>query len=245
MASLKYLTALAVLASGVAAGAAPSQAQTVTIVRDNLVSNLTGHAKTPDMHLLNPWGMANSPGGAVWISDNNSGFSTLYTGAGDIVPLVVKVAPAPGQAVGSPTGIVWNPVAGSGQFMFMEQGATEAAFFIFASEDGTISAWAPIPGAATPTSTTTVVDNSAGGAVYKGLSFGTNASGNYIFATNFRAGAVEAYDSTFKRATLTGKFQDSHIPAGYAPFGIHNIDGDLFVTYAKQDAAKHDDVPGA
>ena len=120
----------------------------------------------------------------------------------------------------------------------------ESAAFIFDSEDGTISAWAP-DAAGVPKSTTIVVDNSKTGAVYKGLAFGTNVAGTFIFATNFRAATVEAYDSTFKPAKLTGKFVDAQIPKGFAPFGIQNIDGDLFVTYAKQNKAKHDEVFGA
>ena len=242
MVAITRLAAAAALAGAVAAGPTPGHAQTTTIVQNSLVSNLAGRAKTLDKNLQNAWGIANAPGGALWISDNNSGLSTLYTGAGDIVPLVVAVAPAPGQTVGTPTGIVWNPVAGG--FEFSESSTTVSAAFIFDSEDGTISAWAPVPGGATPKTTTTVVDNSKTGAVYKGLAFGTNEAGTFIFATNFHAGTVEAYDSSFKPATLTGRFADGQIPKGYAPFGIQNIDGDLFVTYAKQNAAKHDEVFG-
>jgi uncharacterized protein (TIGR03118 family) len=88
-----------------------------------------------------------------------------------------------------------------------------------------------------------VVDNSAT-AVYKGLAYGTNTHGNFIFATNFRAATVEAYNVNFKLTTLDGSFTDPDIPAGFAPFGIANVDGDLFVTYAQQDAAKHDPVTG-
>lgn len=245
MINVKHLTAVAALAGAVAAGPTPSHAQNnTTFVRTNLVSNLAGKAKTQDKNLQNPWGIANFPGGPLWISDNNAGLTTLYNGAGDIVPLVVTVAPAPGQTVGTPTGNVWNPVQGTGGFTFTESGSTVSALFIFDSEDGTISAWAPVNGTA-PKSTTIVVDNSKSGAVYKGLAFGTNISGNFIFATNFRAGTVEAYDSSFKATTLPGNFADPQIPHGFAPFGIHNINGDLFVTYAKQNAAKSDEVFGA
>ncbi len=241
MARLKGLTAAAALAAAIAAGPTPGQAQTVEFTQTNLVSNLAGKAPTLDKNLQNPWGVANVPGGALWVSDNNSGLSTLYNGLGDIIPLVVTVAWPANQTIGSPTGIVWNPTSG---FTFSESGTTVAALFIFDSEDGTISAWAPIPGQPAPGSTTIVVDNSTTGAVYKGLAFGTNASGTFIFATNFRAGTVEAYNNAFKLTTLTGTFADPNIPAGYAPFGIQNIDGDLFVTYAKQDKPKHDEVFG-
>jgi uncharacterized protein (TIGR03118 family) len=241
MASLARLAAAA-LFGAVAAGPTPGHAQTVAITQANLVANLYGKAPTQDPNLRNPWGIANVPGSAFWVSDNNSGLSTLYTGAGTVIPLVVTVAWASGQPAGTPTGIVWNPTSG---FTFAEGGTTVPALFIFDSEDGTISAWAPIPGAAPPTSTTIVVDNSGHGAVYKGLAFGTNATGTYIYATNFHAGTVEVYDKTFKPATLAGTFADPQLPYGYAPFGIQNIDGDLFVTYAKQNAAKHDEVFGA
>jgi uncharacterized protein (TIGR03118 family) len=241
MRKLEGFAAVTAVVAAIAIGATPGQAQTTTITETKLVSNLYGKAPTQDTNLQNPWGIANVPGGAFWVSDNNSGLSTLYNGAGGVVPLVVTVAWAAGQTAGSPTGIIWNPTSG---FTFSEASTTVPALFIFDSEDGTISAWAPIPGSPAPTSTTIVVDNSRYGAVYKGLAFGTNAAGTFIFATNFHAGTVEAYNKNFALTTLTGSFADPQIPAGYAPFGIQNIDGDLFVTYAKQNAAKHDEIFG-
>jgi uncharacterized protein (TIGR03118 family) len=207
-------------------------------LQTNLVANKAGVAPTTDPNLQNPWGAAWFPGGPLWTSDNNNGLSTLYTGAGGIVPLVVTIPPA-GSA--NPDGIVWNPVAGQ----FIIPGTTASAVFIFDGEDGTITAWSP---AADPIvagkSTASPVLNNAPGAVYKGLAYGTNVHGNFIFATNFRAGTVEAYNTAFKLTKLDGSFTDPNIPAGFAPFGIANIDGDLFVTYAEQDAAKHDPVVG-
>jgi uncharacterized protein (TIGR03118 family) len=126
-------------------------------------------------------------------------------------------------------------------------GTTSPAIFIFDSEDGTITAWNPAvdPVTTGKSSTSLVVDNSAKGAVYKGLAFGTNKHGNFLFATNFFAGTIEVYDRNFSLATLDGSFSDPDIPAGFAPFGIHNIDNNLYVTYAKQNPAKNDVVPGA
>jgi uncharacterized protein (TIGR03118 family) len=126
------------------------------------------------------------------------------------------------------------------------------AVFIFATEDGTISAWA---GGLNPANNAVIaVDNSsnpsaASGAVYKGLVFGVNAQGGFLFATNFRLGRIDVFgpngsDGQFTPARTDGGFADPNIPAGYAPFGIANIDGDLFVTYAKQDTQKHDDDAG-
>jgi len=206
----------------------------------NLLSNIPGLAPAPpDANLLNPWGIAWAPGGALWAADNNGSVSTLYNGAGVIVPLVVTIPPADSSA---PTGIVWNPNPNQ----FVIPGTTSGATFIFDGEDGTITAWNPAadPVVAGKSTASLVMDNSSSGAVYKGLAFGTNARGNFIFATNFNSGKVEAYDSKFTLTTLDGSFTDPQLPPGYAPFGISNIDGDLFVTYARQDEAKHDPVRG-
>jgi uncharacterized protein (TIGR03118 family) len=93
-------------------------------------------------------------------------------------------------------------------------------------------------------------DNSASGAVYKGLVFAVNAKGAFLFATNFRAATVDVFaptgpNGTYLLTTTDGGFIDPAMPAGYAPFGIQSIDGDLFVTYAQQDSDRHDDVAGA
>jgi len=206
----------------------------------NLVSDGFVSAATPDMHLKNPWGMAAFPGGPFWIADNGTGVSTLYDGAGHIVPLVVTIPPRKGSAAGTtatPTGMVWNP--NGQQFLVAPK---LAALFIFATEDGTISAWNPN---ADPNAILEV-DNSEGGsgAVYKGLALATNSTGVFLYATNFRGGTIDVFDSKFQPAKLSGSFKDPRIPWGYAPFGIALIDGNLFVTYALQDAAKHDDQSG-
>jgi uncharacterized protein (TIGR03118 family) len=123
---------------------------------------------------------------------------------------------------------------------------TVPATFIFDSEDGTITAWNPTldPIVAGQSMATIIINNSTKGAVYKGLAFGTNKHGNFLFATNFAAGTVEVYDKTFAPATLDGNFSDPQIPTGFAPFGITNFDYNLYVTYAKQNAQKNDVVPG-
>jgi len=226
-------------------------------IQQNLVSNISGAAPTTDPNLQNAWGVAFAPGSPFWVNDNNAGLATLYLGNGTIVdfpgtkiPFAVVIPGPTGSPAGfqaAPTGMVWNPTAG---FAVTDSatGAKLPSNFIFDTEDGTISAWAFA--LTDKTHAILVVDNSAvpnaaNGAVYKGLAFGTNAKGNFIFATNFRAGTVEAYDQTFTQTKLDGSFADPGIPAGFAPFGIRNVDGDLFVTYAKQDGPKHDDVKGA
>ena len=210
----------------------------------NLVSDGAVAAQTTDPQLKNPWGIAGFPGGPFWIADNGMGVSTLYDGHGDIVPLTVKIPPpqgSPGGTSASPTGIVWNP--NSQAFLLMAQPQL-ASLFIFATEDGTISAWNPT---VDRNNAVLKVDNSEGGngAVYKGLALATNSQGVFLYATNFRAATIDVFDSKFQPARLDGAFRDPRIPAGYAPFGIALIDGNLFVTYAVQDAAKHDDVAGA
>ena len=238
--SIAALAAALVIGSAGSARAGDDDANDLTAYqRTNLISNVAGQAPTTDANLLNPWGIAWAPGGALWASDNNGSVSTLYSGAGAIVPLVVAVPPADTSA---PTGIVWNPNPNQ----FVIPGTTVGATFIFDGEDGTITAWNPAadPVVAGKSTASLVVDNSAAGAVYKGLAFGTNARGNFLFATNFNTGKVEAYDNKFALTALDGSFTDPNLPAGYAPFGISNIDGDLFVTFARQDAAKHDPVRG-
>jgi uncharacterized protein (TIGR03118 family) len=243
--------ALLAIATGLpllAAGPAAADDQQTVYVRTDLVSNTAKLVQPLDPQLQNAWGVANAPGGPLWISDNNDGLSTLYDGNGKKQGLVITIPLPPGRVAppaAAPTGMVWNPTSG---FTFMVGGVTAAAVFIFDSEDGTIVAWNPAvdPIAATGQSTATiVVNNAANGAVYKGLAFGTNTHGNFLFATNFAAGTVEVYDKTFAPASLDGSFSDPNIPAGFAPFGIANIDNNLYVTYAKQNAQKNDVVAGA
>ncbi len=223
----------------------------------NLVSDIMGMAPVHDPNLKNPWGITRSSGSPWWVSNNNSGTSTLYTGAGAIVPINgtgVVIVPPPGFAPGTqsaPTGIVFN---GSATDFLLKTG--KSAHFIFATEDGTISAWA------TGVSAELEVDNSdngsAHGAVYKGATSGEIDGKKYLYVTNFRSGKVEIYDTTFKRVHLGDDAfkpdgdcdHDDHHDCddrdrdGFAPFNIQNIGGSIFVTYAKQDAPKHDHVAG-
>lgn len=229
-------------------------------VINELVSDLPNVAKFQDPILQNAWGVAFSPGASpFWISDNATGCSTLYGGDGVKVTTVQVAIPLPGNVVpatscqpvnpnnppmnAAPTGVVWNPSSA-----FVVPGTSIAASFIFDTEDGTISAWAN--SISDPSHAVIAFDNSASGAVYKGLVFGTNPKGVFLFATNFNAGTIDVIGppatsgGQYAKVTTDGDFTDPNLPAGYAPFGIENIDGDLFVSYAQQNAAKHDDVPG-
>jgi uncharacterized protein (TIGR03118 family) len=212
-------------------------------LQTNLVSDLPGVANTTDPNLVNPWGIVASSSSAFWIADNGTGLSTLYNGSGTPQSLVVTIPPpAGGTSTAAPTGIVFNSTT---DFSVSSGGKTGTAAFIFATEDGTISGWSPKVNA---TNAILEVDNSAvgPGAVYKGLALGNNtANGNLLFATNFRAGTVDVFDKNFKSVNLGATaFTDTTLPAGFAPFGIRNIGGKLYVTYAMQNDVKHDDVAG-
>jgi uncharacterized protein (TIGR03118 family) len=207
-----------------------------------------------DNQLLNAWGVAFFPNGPFWVADNNAGLSTLYDGEGVKQSTVVTIPPSAHEPPGTqsaPTGIVWNPDeahANQGFLIPTGVGGNGApAIFIFDSEEGTISVWNG------GNQAFRVVDNfnvppspnpALNGSVYKGLALGTNATGNFLFATNFRQGRIDVFDSNFAPAQLDGSFTDPKIPSDFAPFGIRNINGEIWVTYAKQDAARHDDVAG-
>jgi uncharacterized protein (TIGR03118 family) len=208
----------------------------------NLVSDLVGEAQFTDPNLVNPWGLVHGPATPWWVSDNGAGVSTLYNGLGVKVPLTVTIpAPAgsPAGTTSAPTGVIFN---GNGGFNVSENGTSFSSVFIFDTEDGTISGWNPTFPDRSHAVLAVDRSNVGKGAVYKGLAIGSNSSGTFLFATNFRFGTVEMFDSNFN---LVRSFTDHLLPQSYAPFGIQNIGGNLYVTFAKQDAAKHDDVAGA
>jgi uncharacterized protein (TIGR03118 family) len=209
------------------------RAQQSGYFQTNLVSNTAGVAATTDSQLLNPWGISLIPGQDFWIANNNSGTSTLYdlngnknTGLVVTIPGATK-NPHGNCSPGCPTGTVSNSTGtyfGGGQF-------------IFDTEDGLIANW-------TGASNTAAVafDNSASGAVYKGLAV---LNGNMLLAANFNSGKVDVIGSNFALTTLAGSFTNPNLPAGYAPHGIHVINNKVYVAYAMQDGAKHDAMPGA
>jgi uncharacterized protein (TIGR03118 family) len=262
----KRFVSLTAAVAFVAFGTSWSRAAENEYLQKNLVSDKTAAAKAAmnDPFLLNPWGMANIAGGPFWISDNGSGFASLYDGLGKPIAQLPKVLIPPSSGTvknengtpGSPDGIVWN-----GNFLqfLVPKSATAAnplsigntCIFIFATEDGTISCWAPgnLTNPAIIVSAQIIIDNSddsqVTGPVYKGLATGTNSRDTFIYATDFRDRKIVAWNSMFGfDAQLTAAFQDGEIPKDFAPFGIQNINGDLWVTYAKQDTSGHDPVEG-
>jgi uncharacterized protein (TIGR03118 family) len=204
-------------------------AQTYTETR--LVSDTAaGMGMKIDPNLVNPWGLAAFPNAPFWVSDNGTGLSTLYDGLGNIQTLVVTIPPsasAPPGSKGSPTGIIANTTTDFG-----------GAAFIFDSEDGTISTWAGAPSAS-------IVVDKGTAAVYKGLTFAQLNGANVLYAANFRAGTVEVYDTNFNPVALDpGAFTDPKLPAGFAPFNVQAINGNIFVTFALQNAAKNSQQNG-
>jgi uncharacterized protein (TIGR03118 family) len=215
-------------------------------VQTNLVSDIAGLAAHTDPNLKNPWGTSVGPGSPIWVSDNHAGITTLYDGTGNPQPRVVTI-PAPPSAgpgaVGAPTGQAFNTFdPASPDFVISKAGVSGPAFFLFATEDGTIAGWNPSVDdahAVIAVDRSTATDPAGDiGANYKGLALVTTPAGRFIYATSFRFGRVDVFDSHFN---LVNSFTDPTIPAGFAPFGIHNIGGKLYVTFAKQGPGKDDD----
>jgi uncharacterized protein (TIGR03118 family) len=205
----------------------------------NLVSDGFVPADFTDPDLVNPWGIVFAPNAPVWVNDNGSGLSTLYNGLGVKNALVVTVPPPTGGTPPSlPTGIVFNSSTG---FVVTEGAVSAASRFLFATLRGTISGWAPT---VNPTAAVIAADRSDEGAIYTGLALAANGTGNFVYAADFHNNRIDVFDSSFNLVTLSGSFSDPTLPDGYAPFGIQNILGNLYVTYAKQDDAAQRDVPG-
>jgi uncharacterized protein (TIGR03118 family) len=211
----RYRTALTVcfgLALTFASGTAQAQYQL-----KNLVSNQVNSASHVDPLLVNAWGLVYHPGGPFWISDNLSGWSTLYTGTGAKKSLDVLIPTAGGNGPGTPTGIVYN-----GSSEFLVQGWP--SLFLFATLDGTISGWAPQsnPNAAIVAATST-------GSVYTGLAITSKTSGNVLFAADNANNKVDVYDGTF---ALQSSFTDPGVPLGFSVFGIQDVSGLVYVSFA-------------
>ena len=259
-AQLGMVCAFAVAACGGGGSAGSSMAQSnpppaaMGFTDTALVSNsstVIAQAHTMDANLQNPWGIAVAPGLPFWISDNNSNLSTLYSGIGanetQTVTGSANIGIAiPASAAGvqaNPTGQVYN---GNGGFLIQTPNGQESALFIFGGEGGTIAAWAQNSGAAAVTAYDDGVVNGANHAVYKGLAIGTVGGATFLYATDLHNNKVDVFDTNFsKPAAMQGKFADPNIPAGFVPFGIAALNGNLYVTFAKQDSAMHDETTGA
>ncbi|HTN66193.1 MAG TPA: TIGR03118 family protein, partial [Burkholderiaceae bacterium] len=237
----KVIRFLGVLAVLMMAAAPQIQAAEDDYQQHNLVSDGFVPADNNDPNLVNGWGVAFNPFGPVWVAANGTGNALLFDGTGKPQALVVKIpSSAANPGTGAPTGTVFN---GSTGFVVSEGSASGPARFLFATEDGVIAGWAPTVDA---TNAVRVIDNfTATGAVYKGLTLSAGGSGSLLYAADFHNNRIDVFDSTFKPVALeAGAFTDPAIPAGFAPFNVQAINGDIYVTYAKQDPARHDDVAG-
>jgi uncharacterized protein (TIGR03118 family) len=257
--ALGSLTIAACGGDGGSSGMSPSGSaggqQTSTVFTDTALvadkSEVVASAKAVDANLQNPWGIAVATGLPFWIADNNSNLATLYSGAGDVETQEVTGSPTTGIAIpasaaavqANPTGQVYN---GSGSFLIATSKGQESALFLFDGEGGTIAGWAMDSGSAAVTAYDDGIANGANHAVYKGLALGTVNGSTFLYATDLHNNKVDVFDTNFaKPADMQGKFVDSAIPQGFVPFGISAINNQLYVTYAKQDSAKHDEVAGA
>jgi uncharacterized protein (TIGR03118 family) len=209
--------------------------------RTDLVSNQPGVAPTTDPHLVNAWGLVALPTSPYWVSDNVTGFSTLYTGTGAQIPLFVTIPPAPGSpagTLGTPTGIVGNISTNPTDFTIRENGTSARSIFIFATLDGTISGWNPEIGGATGDSHATIaVDRSSAGAFYTGLAIATNQEGQtFLYAADGGPNRrVDMFDGTF---TLVKSFDDPAIPRNFTPYGIQTINDRIWVTFTALNKAQ-------
>ncbi len=219
----------------------------------NLVSNTSGVAPVTDPQLINPWGISRGSGSPWWVSDNATGFSTLYDGAGVKQSLIVTIPPADptnkNTPTGSPTGTIFN---GSQTDFLLAPG--KPATFLFCTIDGTIAGWNPtvavVPGAAPPSIQAVTVVKTTDGSSYTGLTSAFVDGKQYLYAANFTKGRVDVYDSAFHLVSSSKKhsdddsadgqsseqfsehsFMDESLQRQYVPFNVQGIGNDIVVTY--------------
>jgi uncharacterized protein (TIGR03118 family) len=211
----------------------PAAAQPIFEQVNLVTNNQAAHAATiQDANLINPWGISFTATSPFWVSDNGTGLSSLYKvdSTTDTPSLNLLVVTIPGD--GTPTGQVFNSGTATGAF--------NGDNFLFVSEDGTVSGWRGALGTSAETLALASPSN-----VYKGSAIAAVGGHTYLYAANFKAGRIDIYKGDAGAPDLAGSFADPNLPAGFAPFNIQNLNGTLYVTYAKQDVAGQDDVAGA
>jgi uncharacterized protein (TIGR03118 family) len=218
----RHVVRLAALAFGLALSTAIFAAPPSTYTVTNLVADPSGPpALNTDANLVNGWGIALRPTSPFWVADNGTSKSTLYDGSGSIIPLVVTIP-------GPPTGIVGN----------LSSADFGGASFLWALEDGHVAAWSS-------GTTATIVFTATDSASYKGIAIAGNGTALQLYLADFHNGKIDVLSSTFGAGTATGGFADPTIPAGFNPFNIMNLNGNLFVAYALKEADGDDEVAGA
>jgi uncharacterized protein (TIGR03118 family) len=228
-------TALLAVTAAIAIAAAPASAATNAYHQQNVVSDQPGHAQLTDPHLVNAWGLASGPTTPIWAANNHTSTATIYTGAvhgapAAIAPLVVDIRG------GDPTGQVFN---GSDSFKIKVNGSWTPALFLFDSESGHVTAWAP-------GTTVARIKASVPNAVYKGLTI-TNVAGRgpLLLAANFPRNRIDVFNGKFQRTSVSVGFHDPTLPMGWGPFNVQSIGDWVYVSYAKVDPATGDEVAGA
>jgi uncharacterized protein (TIGR03118 family) len=226
-----------------AAATSPALAQQNRYEAKVLVSDIS---VPTDPHLVNGWGLALSTTSPMWVADNGTGLSTIYTvdnnGVGVPGGLIVTIPPAPGSTEhGKPTGIVFS---GSADFVLMAGGKTGPSRFIFATEDGLIAGWAPAVDGTHALQAYPKPGDPASDAVYKGLALANNGSGNFLYATDFVGGKIDVFDKNFALVASPGGFVDPELQKHFSPFNVQNINGHLFVTYARREDDEDDETAG-
>jgi uncharacterized protein (TIGR03118 family) len=244
---MKTLLSLATAASLALSGGSFASAQHYTEV--NLVANTSGVAPVTDPKLVNPWGLSRTSSSPWWISDNGTGLSTLYNGAGTINPLVVTIPKADPNSKTFPNGTPTGTIANASPTDFLLAAGAPAAF-LFSTIDGTISGWNPTvgvaAGAAPPSTHAIVVIKTTDGSSYTGLTSATMNGSRYLYAANFNKGTVDVYDNAFHKVTLQSNgegdryrdgdndkpFSDNRLPRDYVPFNVQAIGNNIVVTFA-------------
>jgi uncharacterized protein (TIGR03118 family) len=247
----KRLSGAALIAAGVAsaavvaaspASAAPAHhpnrpAPSHGVTQTNLVSDQPGRAQITDPNLINAWGISRSSNSPIWVSNAGTSTSTLYSGAVNGSPVVAAPAGSP-LIVTVPGAPVTGQTFNSDPSGFQVPGTNASANFIFATVGGTIAAWNP--GSGTHAATVATVP----GASYTGLTESSSPFGPLLLAADFHDNRIDVFNSSFQRLDLAGLFRDPSVPRNYAPFNVQVLGNDVYVTYAKQDAAKQQDVAG-
>jgi uncharacterized protein (TIGR03118 family) len=211
----------------------PNKTNAVTgYVQVNLVSNTTNAPHT-DARLVNAWGLVAGPG-LLWVNNAESGLTTTYRPSGGTFKGAIRIPSPDGTNNGAPTGLVQNNSFFS--FVITNGNRRGTSQFLMATEDGTIAAWSRF---VSKSDATIVVDRSASNSVYKGIALARLTNGvPQLYATDFHNGMVDVFDRNFQYVM---SFTDTNVPAGFAPFNVRNIDGNLFVTFAKQKPPENED----
>jgi uncharacterized protein (TIGR03118 family) len=207
------------------------------VTQTNLVSDQPGKAQITDPNLVNAWGLSRGPNTPIWVSNAGTGTSTLYAGAVDGSPVVATPAGSP-LIVKVPGGPVTGQTFNSASTGFVVPGTGASANFIFATVGGTIAAWNPAAG------TQAAAVATVPGASYTGLTQSQSPFGPLLLAADFHDNRIDVFNSSFQKLDTPSQFRDRSLPANYAPFNVQVLGNDVYVTYAKQDAARQLDVAG-